>query len=231
MNIIFRVKINIIALISIAVCNSSCSNKNTDGQKVPEKQDSIVIRDSIKLRFTNLLSRYSDIRVDTLQVFYESGSEEKSNYFGKQLDSSSIKLILGALPEVNYTGNFYATYKFDIDTSYLGLITRVPSFYESTALVLLIYNKRFDCICNHVDLAEDFGDAGDVFRRISWIFKNSNNVTKLATLEESAHYHETDNPDDTAVDRHSSFFMWNLNCSPKSDTVNNKLIRFFRKQS
>ena len=102
---------------------------------------------------------------DTLKVFSTQSLDDSTYKFhGKKLDS----LQLSWFPEkFNFYFDedqpVYACYKFKIDAFNTGLITRVYSEYVSSKIQLFVYYHPADSIYNYRDLAEDFGDGGDVF--------------------------------------------------------------------
>ena len=134
------------------------------------------------------LDQFKTVDFDTLKVY--SGEEiynENFEFFGNKIDSSDLKLFPKQYDAFD-NGNVqtYAVYKFNIDENNLGLIARTPSEYWPTSLKLFVYNKSQERIINFIEIAESWGDAGDVLTKKSWIYKDKNNL--IFTGEEVEFY-------------------------------------------
>jgi hypothetical protein len=166
------------------------------------------------------LTKYKDISFDTLHVF--SSTELESNRYkfkGTQLDSADVLLFPKELAEqyVNDNG-YFACYKFSIDSMRTGLITRTPSTYEPSSIKLLILDKRKDTIVDFIELAETFGDAGDVAEKISWLFKDNNKKYKAFMWVEESHDNSVDDEKDTTIQTWNYYYELDVSKS-KVDTL------------
>src|SRR5258708_22464959 len=84
-----------------------------------------------KSRFEWLLKKYAPISFDTLKIFSSDHLDNESYPFkGKKLDSAGILLFPKEISAAYaYDSGYYACFKFRIDSSRMGLITRTPSDY------------------------------------------------------------------------------------------------------
>ncbi|MCW3073096.1 MAG: hypothetical protein JWP69_165 [Flaviaesturariibacter sp.] len=209
--------------LAIQIFFFSCSSSETNQQTTRTSQVS---------KFKNLLTKYKDISFDTLQVF-SSGDLESNQYKfkGTQLDSADVLLFPNELAEqyVNDNG-YFGTYKFAIDSTRIGLITRTPSTYEPSSIKLLILDKRKDAITDIVELAETFGDAGDMAEKISWLFQSEHKTYKSFTWIEESHDNSVDDENDTTIQTWNSYYLLDLS-KAKIDTVSEdekELVKRFR---
>ncbi len=167
---------------------------------------------------------------DTLKVFSTQFLDDSTfKFHGKKLDN----LQLSWFPErFNFYFDedqpIYACYKFKIDEFNTGLITRVYSEYVSSKIQLFIYYHPADSIYNYRDLAENFGDGGDVFLQTSWLYLNKNKSIGCFSEEINMHYHEVDNLNDTTVSRGVNYKYIQLLGEDTVRVMDEKLIRKFR---
>lgn len=177
-------------------------SKRQDVQAVPPKGS----------KFYTLLQKYKTVSIDTLNVFSSSELESATYPFkGQLLDSVEIELLKESL---SINGGvepfFFACFKFQIDSSVLGLITRVPSIYESSSIKLLLYDKTKDRVIDFIELAETFGDAGDYAEKASWIYKDEDRRYKGFICYEVSHDNSVDNPADTTIKTSKDYFLIQL---------------------
>lgn len=171
-------------------------------------------------KFKTLLTKYKDISFDTLRVF-SSGELESNKYKfkGTQLDSADVLLLPIALAEQYINDNgYFACYKFSIDSTRMGLITRTPSTYEPSSIKLLILDRQNDTITDFMELAETFGDAGDMAEKISWLFKDNNKKYKSFMWVEESHDNSVENEKDTTLQTWNYYYLLDLS-KAKVDTV------------
>jgi hypothetical protein len=161
-------------------CLTACGSNSTPPKQI-EKEEVLIKTDSLLIEkqtgYEGLLKEFKSISFDTLKVSYSY--EEKNNpFFGKELTLKEAKSLPIGFTE-NYFGKVsgvYACCQFSIDSNRVGLITRIPAEYESTSIVLLIFDRKKNKILNeYYHLAASTGDAGEVYVRTSWLFKNKKN--------------------------------------------------------
>lgn len=82
--------------------------------------------------------------------------------------------------------SFYAVYQFEVNKNILALITRSPGEYWESKLVIFLFDTKQDKIIKGLEVAETFGDAGDVFT-LEAILKKENNNFKIEINQEECH--------------------------------------------
>jgi hypothetical protein len=200
----------------------SC-NSNPDKKKELSKEEgSIQKTDSSSVEkernYVDLLKKYKAVSFDTLKVCYSE--EEKNNpFFGKELTVKEAKSLPIGFTE-NYFGKItglYACCQFPIDSNRVGLITRIPAEYESTSIVLFVFDlKKNRILDEYHHLAASSGDAGETYVCTSWLFKTANK--QLHSFE--YHYQTSHEIDDTLTTESRSYEL--INCmSPKFEIISN----------
>jgi hypothetical protein len=189
----------------------SCDTKRTPQTKVETKRES---------KFIKLLNKYKSISFDTLKVFSAEDLESNTYKFkGTHLDSTDVALLPKDIAEqYYYDQGFFACYKFYIDTATVGLITRTPSEYVPSSIKLFILDKRKDAIVDYTELAESFGDAGDVTEKISWLFRDKSKMINSFMWVEESHDNSVDNEKDTTVEVWNYYYLFNIS-NLKVDTL------------
>ena len=192
----------------------SCDQTNTKQQKsatTPTQKES---------KYKKLLTKYKDLSFDTLKVFSSDDLESKKYKFkGKRLDSSEVLLLPKELSEQYINDNgYFACFKFPIDSIRTGLITRTPSTYEPSSVKLLILDIQEDRITDFIELAETFGDAGDMAEKTSWLFKDNNKKYKAFMWYEESHDNSAEDEKDTTVQTWDYYYLLDISKS-KADTV------------
>jgi hypothetical protein len=172
-------------------------------------------------KFKSLLTKYKDISFDTLKVFSSAELESRQYKFkGKQLNSADVSLFPKELLELYSNDNgYFACYKFHIDNKRTGLITRTPSTYEPSSIKLLIFDKQQDAITDFIELAETFGDAGDMAEKTSWLFKDERKKYKSFMWVEESHDNSVDDENDTTIQTRNYYYLFDLS-KAKLDTLN-----------
>jgi len=198
---------------------TACGSNSTTPKKVVKEEVSPAIDSSSvkeEKNYENLLKKFKTVSFDTLKVSYSE--EEKNNpFFGKELTVKEAKSLPIGFTE-NYFGKMtgvYACCQFPIDSDRLGLITRIPAEYESTSIVLFIFDlKKNKILDEYHHLATSSGDAGETYVRTSWLFKTTNK--QLHSFE--YRYQTSHEIDDTLMTESRSYEL--INCmSPKFETI------------
>ena len=187
----------------------SCEEKPKKTQKIVVK----TIRDS---KYKNLLSKFKNISIDTLEVY---SSEDYGKYRGIKMDSLDAILFPKEIAEAYFLEHdLYACYKFEINPTKIGLLARTPSMYVPSSIKLFIYNKIEDNISEYIELAESWGDAGDSTEKKSWIIKTKENKINALIKETESHDHSVEDENDTIVESWDKHYLIDLS-TPKSDTL------------
>lgn len=193
-----------------------------------KEQARLKIEEGVEIKkesaFTDLLQKFEQVDFDTLRVFSE---EEFKKFKGQAIDSLDAILFPKEIAELYFldaTGIF-ACYKFSLDSTRIGLITRTPSEYMPSSIKFFVYDKEMDAITNYIEIAENIGDAGYLMSKRSWIFKNKKQTYQVLIEVNEMEDHSAENSNDTTIDRWSSHFLVDLS-KPSLDTIssNSKLL-------
>jgi hypothetical protein len=139
-------------------------------------------------KFAGLISQYKEISIDTFRVY--STSDILSDTFkfkGSLIDTSFIKQfpkrLLFNFPQDK---DYYACFRFSIDSNRIGLITRRPADFTSSSIELLVLDSRKDSIVDCFELADTWYDAEDDMIKVSWIFKDADHSIKTFIWKNSS---------------------------------------------
>lgn len=197
----------------------ACGGKNTSSKQI--KEEKVVIKsDSSSLEkksaYAGILEKYKLISFDTLKVYYNYEEKDK-RFSGKELTFKEAKMLPIGFQD-NYFGKasgVYACYQFPIDSTRLGLVTRIPSEYESSSIVLLIFDRTKDKFRDdYFYLGTSNGDAGEISVRVSWLFKTKNKQLQSFVYD----YQSSHEIDDTLTTESRYYFL--IDCmKPGFDTV------------
>ncbi len=199
----------------LTACGSDLAPK-----KETMEEEALQVVDSSSIKKTNdfesILRKYKTISFDTLKVEYADDENDK-RFLGKELTLKEARTLPIGLTE-NYFGKLsgvYACYQFQIDSSRLGLITRIPSEYESTSIVLLVFDLQKNKFQNeYFYLGSVNGDAGEISVRISWLFRAKNKQLQSFVYDYQS-FHEID---DTLTTESRDYFL--VDCmKPTFDTL------------
>lgn len=183
----------IILLLFLSACNSEQNKSRKISKEKPVKEKTS--------KFQSVLDKYKTITLDTFHVF-TSGNLYDSNhvFYGRAFSPTDTSILPANLKSmVESDINYFACYKFSIDSSHWGLLTRSPSYYDATSVKLLLFDKIMDSVTGFIELAEFVGDAGDVLEKNSWLFRSGNNKTIAFLYMTEKHDNRIDDEKDTTV--------------------------------
>jgi hypothetical protein len=179
------------------------------------KKDSRTVHNPEQVQ--HLLSLYKNISFDTLKVASES-NPDAGTYKGTPMDSAAVALLPKPYSTSQEPNQVYACFSFKIDTHTTGLITRVPSEYVSSSVVLFLFDERKQvCLPGHIELAETLADAGDALVKTSWLMKEKEKTSAFIHIEEN-HDHSVDDPNDTLQESWDYYYLVNIE-QQKADTI------------
>lgn len=196
--------------------------------KQPNKKVTEVAKDKSEAKnYTLLLSKFKEISFDTIG-FFPVESDIEFNYAkfnGPQLLKEDVDLLPQIIPHFSDSSGLYACYKFLIDSSRIGLITRTTVKNYPLAINLLINNKNTDTINITTGLAQklvDDGVGGAVIETNSWLYKDkAKNIRAFTWVQESLHRNTNREKRKVSV-RANLFFMYNISTN-KHDSLGTKL--------
>jgi hypothetical protein len=197
----------LITIIALYSCN-----------KTTETLSSPKIEVKIESRYSQLLKKFKNISLDTLKVFSD---EDYKTFKGRKLDSLDVILFPKEIAEAHFIDppGIFACYKFTIDSNRIGLIARTPSEYVPSSIKLFVYSKEKDEITNYIELAESWGDAGDVLEKTSWLFRNKDNSVSSLVWVHEMHYNSAEVENDTTSESWDYHYLINIS-KTKIDTIN-----------
>ncbi|MGV3611286.1 MAG: hypothetical protein ACO1N0_10080 [Fluviicola sp.] len=209
----------------------SCSSNSKSGKDNSKAEESVQKKDSSVVQKENahaeFLNKFKSISFDTLKVEYWYDTKDK-RFMGRELTLKEAKLLPIGLTEKEYYGKLsgaYACYQFLIDSSYIGLIARIPAEYEATTVGLFFFDiKKDQLLKEYFNLSVSFGDAGDAYQRTSWLFRGKNKQLQSFVYDYSSYNHEVEDTTDHTIDVWKNYYL--INCSsPKFDTISKNEIR------
>ncbi|NIG56696.1 hypothetical protein [Chitinophaga sp. Cy-1792] len=165
----------------------------------------------------HLLARYKKVSFDSLKVYPASDLEDAAYRFkGKALDTNDVRL----LPTGDWSGDtgVFGCFRFRLDSTRWGLLTRVPSYYESTSIRIFIYDQVTKKITDGTQLAETWGDEGDSFQQESWIYKEKTNGWNICSNLSTGYDHSVNDANDTTYETKEMYYLFRIN-QQKVDTI------------
>lgn len=202
----------------------SCSSNSNPKKDHPKEEGSVQKIDSSfiekKSVYDELLKKFKPISFDTLMIAYSYGTINKK-YRGTELTLKEAKSLNVEYIEPSYgkLSGVYACYQFQIDSLRTGLIARIPADYESTTIGLFILDRKKDKMeREYFPVGIIFGDAGDAYQRISWLFRTKDRKLQSFVYDYSSYDHEVEDTTDHTIDEWRSYFL--IDCmSHKFDTI------------
>lgn len=185
------------------------------------------VRDTISPDINSLINLYKTFEQDTLEVLPGAyGDPDTWHFKGTAIDSLLQPLLSDRSYNEDYL--FYACYKFNLDPNTIGLITRAPSEYESSSVKLFVYHKQTNTITFETELAEEFGDAGDVLIKNSWLYHSPDSSWQM--ILENFNSSQYGTPEDTvAVESYDYYHLtWNGNKIDTVSTDSSALVQVYK---
>ena len=176
---------------------TSCNNHTENIQPIisPQKETAI-----------DLLTNYKAISFDTLDVFTGNVDTNTFKFYGTPLDTANAFLL-------NSKNKYevFACFKFNLNDTIIGLISREPSYYVSSAITLSLYNTTIKSIVAKQKLADSFGDAGDQSQYSTSIVKSQNELTLYSYGWATYNHSAGENPNDTIIDHWYNYTLIKVN--------------------
>ncbi len=168
-------------------------------------------------KFSVFLNSYSETSFDSLDLYASYELENKEfKFHGTKLDSLSVSILDKSASPDSQTEGYFACYRFKIGDSLVGLITRAPSYYSSTAIKVFIYDESSRLIVKTIDGADIFGDAGDASQFSTRIIKSDRPL--FLTYGWSSYDRSVENENDTIVEK-SNYFLLTQLINGRLDTI------------
>lgn len=169
-------------------------------------------------KYKRLLAKFKSKEFDTLHVY--SPDDSAVEYRGVELDSIQITFLPRKIAQQHFNDpqGIFAVYKFPIDSNQLGLIARTPSDYESTSIKLFFFDQEKDTISSYVELAEFWGDAGDILVKDAWLYKEKGEKLSAFMRMHESHDNSVDSETDTTIEEKNYYYLLDLS-GKKADTL------------
>ncbi len=163
-------------------------------------------------KFAVLVAQYKEINIDTFRVY--STSEILSDTFkfkGTLIDTIIVKQFpKQLLYNFQFDKEYYACFKFFIDSNRTGLITRTPGEYTSSSIKLLVFDTQKDSIVNFSELADNWNDAESDMIKTSWLFRNLDNQINNFIWQRDNFVEDTDDPNKNKLTTTDKFYLTNV---------------------
>jgi hypothetical protein len=161
----------------------------------------------------NFLALFIEIAIDTFHVYSEPNFYDDPKFRGKQI-GKEFNYLFAFDTVLNYSlsdergsrDSFYACYKFKLTSDRIGLLIRIPSQYDVTAVDLFIWDNKKNRIVNRERLSDGFGDEGWHFVQDAWI--SDFNRDGLLDILKRGKDHDVDIEDTTKVSSSDSTFVF-----------------------
>ena len=213
----------------------SCSSNPP--KDIPKEEEPVVNADSSLLQknsaYAELLKKFRPISFDTLKVTYQYETKDQ-RFKGTELTLKEAKIFPLGITDNSFgkLSGVYACYQFPLDSTRIGLIARIPGEYDANSVGLFIFDRKKDQLQKeYMLLSVDFGDAGDVYNRTSWLIRAKDKQYQSLIYDYSAYYHEVEDTSDHTVDEWEEYYLFNC-MSPEFDTISKngtKLKKQFRR--
>ena len=198
--------IYILSIYTLAVV--ACNSKPVQTNNSPVKSDSS----------SKFLSRFKQISFDTLKVYSPGQVDDKNDFVGVPLDSADAILFPKQIADAHLRDfpGLFACYKFSISKDKIGLIVRAPAMYVSSSIKLFIYDLNTNKLTESLELAENWGDAGDSMIKTSWLYTDKNKINAFMWISEG-HDNSVENESDSTITLSDKYSL--LEIHPKIDTL------------
>ncbi len=135
-------------------------------------------RGTVPLVDTRILAALDSLsEVEDAEVVHvcspESSCADGDRYLGKPLDQAAHLYFRQYYPEIRYPKNpdfdVYATRRINVGPGLIGYLLRVPGMYNVSTIDLWVYDSQRSAWRPPVELADHWGDAGEVYEAQAWL--------------------------------------------------------------
>ncbi|MNJ91971.1 hypothetical protein D3C87_96260 [compost metagenome] len=205
-------------------CNSNPEKELPKEEVAVEKADTSLFQK--ESAYAELLNKFQPINFDTLKVSYDYDEKDKT-FLGTELTLKEAKTFPLGITQ-NFFGKLsgvYACYQFRLDSTRLGLVARIPGEYDANSVGLFIFDlKKDQLLKEYLQLSVNFGDAGDVYDRTSWLIKAKNSQYQSFVYDYSSYDHAVEDTSDHTVEEWRSYYLFDCMTS-KFDTISKNETR------
>lgn len=165
-----------------------------------------------------LLSHFKELPADTLRVYSPDFQNTDDAFYGEPLDSTHVSTFPEPFyPAPESTTGYFACYQFAIGTHTVGLIVRTPAMYVSSSVKLFVYDIPTKKVTSSMELAESWGDAGDIQEKEAFILRSNQNGVEVLLWDSQSHDNSIENPADTTITTRDRYYR--VQVSSQLDTL------------
>ncbi len=177
---------------------------------VEEKEQEEKEKTVTQSRYTRLLSQFREKPFDTLWVY--SPTDLKGEYEGVALDSAAASLFPPEIAEKHFSDppGLFAVYQLPLAPGATGLLARTPDWYAPSSIKLFYFDRQRDTITSYVELAQNWGDAGDFQRKDTWIFRAADSSLQAVVWFYEEHDNSIEIPSDKTKTTRQSYALLKL---------------------
>jgi hypothetical protein len=164
-------------------------------------------------KLVQLDKNFKEISYDTFYVYSSDNTEDINYQFrGKPMDSVQVQALPAVMKELyKFSKDFSACYKFKISDSQTGFISRVPGEYVSSAVELFVFDIKKDSVTHQFFLADNFGDAGEVYNYRSCIFRNDKKKHMILSYFVTSYDHSVEGDTaDTSTETWNKYILFEV---------------------
>jgi hypothetical protein len=181
-------------LIGIAACKETTDRQTSQSEKdtvSAEQQPEVSAQNTVQVNKLNqLVNLYEEtesfpITISTKQKEDQLDLIEAANE-GKEIPKDLLS-VFDSLVEYNRNAEHtevYATRRFSVSDSTIGLLTRVRGYYWPSKIILFLVNTHSGNIITKQEVADNWGDAGESLMEEAKLNKNSSNQLTLQIAKE-----------------------------------------------
>lgn len=157
------------------------------------KREAVVKTDTASKRAPSSVKSFSDsfdsLNRDSLLVYPRMSSnaadEPSYPFSGKPLKDFDVREVDTSRFEhpVKRKMSFFATNKIPLGKDHTGLLLRTPSIYWESAIYLLLWDNTLNKVTDQLEIAEWWGDAGDLVFVQSWLLDLKKDNPKILVVK------------------------------------------------
>jgi hypothetical protein len=196
-----------ILLTSIICCKSKNDLKSEDSGNI-----------------SSFLELFKKTDINGLQVYSLCDKPNGKKFQGVEIDSAYYPLLGDYMKKQSNYLKLFAVSKFIINDNFFGLILRVPSQYDESALDLWLYDSKNKRLFHSIELADGFGDENWYFNKDSWFVSNSTSFDIISRKIEHEINEET--MVDSIISDKIDYYSFNTNRFINIDTVALDITKF-----
>jgi len=152
-----------------------------------------------------LADNFDTLNRDSLLVYPRMSSNASDDptypFSGTPLKNFDVKNIDTTLFEhpVKKKMSFFATNKIPLGENHTGLLLRTPSIYWESAIYLLLWDNTLNKVVDQLQVAEWWGDVGDMVFIQSWLLDLKKDEPKILVVKNISRPKDLKDPSETVT--------------------------------